>query len=1259
MVTGARADEGDSDSVYRRPASNVVSSQWVRRAAWLAAVALVFVAASSGVAAGQAGPDAVDQCTTVSSRPADGVVNLTDEVPTGFGDNPGACVEVAADDVVFDGRGNVVRADSTDATGLRVTGRNVTVRNLTVEVGQTGSEELSNVTGVAVAGRDATVRNVSVAIEGDDAFDNSDVGLRGVAVSGANATVVDVESEVLGTFPPRESRGIVTTATATGATVERVTLTESELELRGTGGTVRNVDATASGDFDVPTVDVRGSSTTLDGVTVTEGYGLRVGGTGATVRDVTVEAPTTSATVARIPGTDVTVDGLNVTSGGEVAGTTVSGTDVTVRDGDFGTRQTSVPTTTVEVTGQRVTLDGFAVNGTGSSFFDTTRGVAVAGSNVTLRNGSFVGPAEAGSHAVSVTGPNATVTNTTVREFGGAVVTSGANDTVVRGLAARQNFGSGGSEAAASSVVAFGGGENATLVDSTLVNNTGRIDGVRVTTREARVADTVVRQGGDGGVVLARAGSAAANGSVVENVTVEGYTTGVKLSGALDATVRNSVVNGSGGGDGLGLTGVTRRSRVRDLTVRNNRFGVNATDRRVRGRLGGFRTPRNNTVRNTTAESNDWVVNVGVNATDNDFGGLINQSTPANSDLTFDASGVRVRANETPPGDAPSGQRSARVYFDAEANAPNSYLNVTLQYDDADVTDLNESGIRLYDYVPSNGTWARVDPTGDDTTVDAASNEVTVNVTGFSTFGAFAPPPGTPISSPSAPAGPGPSPGGGGGSDTPVERTCRLIDESGHHDLTRNLTADETCVRITASDVVFDGNGHRIADDGAGPVTYAVLVEPDAAVTNVTVRNLTTTGWWNGVFVGNADSVRLADVTVSGTVRSGVRVAGSSRVRLRGLTVREAGESGVRLDRSRDVTVGNATVVGNGNDGVLVEDTTRTRLETVESRRNGDAVVVTGPAPVRATNLTVGSGATGATLAFAGRQVAVAGAPADLPENDRGEFVGSAVRVRATGDRSFVSLAIRYGTAPTTGRVGAWRLGVDGWTALDADVDQSAGTAAVNLTDSATVGVFAARATTPTATPPPTPAPTPTATPAPTPQPTPAPTQPATQVRERVQAPAGGEEPTFPLLPVAGGGLAAVVATLIVGARLELPVLGPAGERLLAAAGLAGVVVPNPEPEQPTLVVDDVTVTGSPVPGETLRIAATVENVGDLRGGGEVTLERDGAGLETVTVEVDPRADRTVTFEYVVADEDVPRTVRFAVDTEHDREAFEIEGRDA
>jgi CARDB. len=101
--------------------------------------------------------------------------------------------------------------------------------------------------------------------------------------------------------------------------------------------------------------------------------------------------------------------------------------------------------------------------------------------------------------------------------------------------------------------------------------------------------------------------------------------------------------------------------------------------------------------------------------------------------------------------------------------------------------------------------------------------------------------------------------------------------------------------------------------------------------------------------------------------------------------------------------------------------------------------------------------------------------------------------------------------------------------------------------------------------------------------------------------------------------------------------------------------VPEPEPEQPALVIDDVTVTGSPVPGETLRVAATVENVGDLRGGRKVTLERDGESLETVEVEVDPRADRTVAFEYVVADREAGRTVRFAVDTENDREVFGVE----
>jgi len=84
--------------------------------------------------------------------------------------------------------------------------------------------------------------------------------------------------------------------------------------------------------------------------------------------------------------------------------------------------------------------------------------------------------------------------------------------------------------------------------------------------------------------------------------------------------------------------------------------------------------------------------------------------------------------------------------------------------------------------------------------------------------------------------------------------SCTTIDRSGHYELTSdvdatNFTAEEaestTCVEIRASDVVLDGNGHRIQgrtfaypESTQQTVLNGVGVPEDAESSNVTVRNV-------------------------------------------------------------------------------------------------------------------------------------------------------------------------------------------------------------------------------------------------------------------------------------------------------------------------------------------------------------------------------------------------------------------------------------
>jgi hypothetical protein len=932
--------------------------------------------------------------------------------------------------------------------------------------------------------------------------------------------------------------------------------------------------------------------------------------------------------------------------------------------------------------GDGVTVEGFDVDVTGSRTRDVV-GLDVDGAsaNVTARNGSVDAGdefASTGVRAAATTG--LTLENVSVTDASQAVALDRVTDAVVRDLDARENNASSAGDLPPAVVAVVGAGDtpsrNVSVVGAAVVENDKRGVSVGTDTEDVLVADSTVVENVDaaGSFGVTVSGTDA----VVRNNTIrEHEDAGVRLDGARNATVTGNVIDGTASSDGLDVTGATRDSVLLDNTVRNNRFGVSASDRAVRtfgpGSTTRFRKPRNNTIRNTTARNNDWVVNVGVNATGNDFGDLIKQSTPANSDLSFSASGVRVRDNATAgtTTSPPDGQGAIDVYFDAENSAARAYLNVTLGYDAGDVSGRNESAIRLYDYDPASGAWSRVDPDGSDTTVDTAANELTVNVTGFSTFGAFAPPAGSPI--PSAPAtSSGGDGGGGGGSAPPPSTVCRIVDESGSHELTTDVASEDTCVRIVADDVVFDGNGHEIRGLDVGADEYAVHVD-EAGAGNVTVRNLTATGWDDGVLVENTDDVTVERLRTTANGGPGVRVVRSGGAVVRSVVATGNGGAGIALERTPAATVRGVEATANDGPGVALTDAPEATVSGVDvvgpvgiaARDDSDgltaeAVTVDGGLAVEVVattgtvrDLTLVRPAGNVTLAVAGRSFAVPTA-VDAPTNPEAVAAGPVVGLRPTDEVAAATVDLRYDAGANASRVRLWRLTDGRWGALESTVDPDREVVSAPLDAPATVGAFVPPPPTPT----PTPAPTPTATAVPSPTATPAPTPTATAAPSPAPPPARADGSSgglsTPLFLAGAGGAAGLVALIVLSFRVEVPVLSRAAEGVAAAAGAAAALaIPEPQPEQPAFVVVSAAVRGEAVAGETVRIAATVENVGDQRGGREVTLERAGRTVDAATPEIDPRATTTVVLSHETAAGDAGR-VALAVDTENDRAEFEI-----
>ena len=89
----------------------------------------------------------------------------------------------------------------------------------------------------------------------------------------------------------------------------------------------------------------------------------------------------------------------------------------------------------------------------------------------------------------------------------------------------------------------------------------------------------------------------------------------------------------------------------------------------------------------------------------------------------------------SPPAD-PSGERNISRFVEATNRSQDAYLDVTFQYEDSDVTGMNESTLSVDRYNAASGQWETVPGS----TVDTNAQTVSANITAFSTFGVIGEP---------------------------------------------------------------------------------------------------------------------------------------------------------------------------------------------------------------------------------------------------------------------------------------------------------------------------------------------------------------------------------------------------------------------------------------------------------------------------------------------------------------------------------------
>lgn len=454
----------------------------------------------------------------------------------------------------------------------------------------------------------------------------------------------------------------------------------------------------------------------------------------------------------------------------------------------------------VTLDGQGHTIDGVNNDGVGVAVTSSTTSLT----NITVRNVTVTNWSE-GVLYDDVTDGRVTNVNATSNE-NGIKISLGGSNTVFQNEVGGNDFG--------------------IVLSSTSGND---------------VADNIL-SGNTQGIVLV-----GSSNNIVTRNRVSDNTAGIGLTSSSDGNdlVGNTVTENDNVGIGLDLSD---NNDLTENTVRNNHFGVVLaesssnvlTDNTVRGNRGlGVSIEEfsngNLLTENEVAANGEWDLGIMNDSENNEVEKLnVSNSVAPNTTLSFSGKGIRMANVTTPPAD-PANQENIGRYINAtNTSTTGSFLNLTFEYEDSDVSGVDETGLSVWRH--NQGGWTEL---GTDS-LNTSANEVRYNITQNELDGVFAPLSGA--------TGAEFFDVGITGTNSPVNESEVLevtaeIFNTGNEFATQNVSleidgtkVDDTSLSLDIGEATTQVFEWQTDDGDAGDHTAVVASEDDSGTQNVVVE---------------------------------------------------------------------------------------------------------------------------------------------------------------------------------------------------------------------------------------------------------------------------------------------------------------------------------------------------------------------------------------------------------------------------------------